>query len=160
MTPRFGIVGRKNAGKTTLVVRLVAHLTERGVKVATVKHAHHSLDFDHEGTDSWKHRAAGASEVALVGANRWAVMNELRGAPEPTLDEIVARMSPADLILIEGFKGGSHPKLEVRRGTAPLDPSQCPNILAQVGEGRRFNAEDIEAIAGFVLANAAVPEQA
>ena len=155
MTPRFGIVGRKNAGKTTLVARLVTELSGRGLRIATVKHAHHSLDFDREGTDSWKHREAGAVEVALVGANRWAIMHELRGAPEPTLDETIARMSAADLILIEGFKGGAHPKIEVRRGAGPLDRRECPNILAVAGDGGRFGVDDVEAIAEFVLANAA-----
>ena len=151
MTPCFGIVGRKNAGKTTLVARLVAHLVERGLRVATVKHAHHSLEFDREGTDSWKHREAGASEVALVGANRWAVMGELRGEREPTLDETIARLSPADLILIEGFKGGAHPKIELRRGGDPLDPATCPNIVAVAGDGGTFDRDDIKGIAAFVL---------
>ena len=160
MTPRFGIVGRKNAGKTTLVAKLVAHLVARGIRVATIKHAHHTLDVDREGTDSWKHREAGAGEVALVGANRWAIMHELGDAPEPSLDEIAARMSPADIVIIEGYKGGLHPKIEVRRGTPPLDPAQCPNILAVAGDGGRFGADDIPAIAAFVLEHAGIAETA
>ena len=152
--PRFGIVGRKNAGKTTLVARLVAELTGRGLRVATVKHAHHSLEVDREGTDSWKHREAGASEVALVGPNRWAIMAELRGAPEPGLDDIVSRLSPCDIVLIEGFKGGGHPKLEVRRGGAPLDPADCPNVVAVAEPGTGLDADMVQAIADLALRSA------
>ena len=87
----------------------------------------------------------------MVGANRWAVMGELRGAPEPTLDEIIARLSPVDLIVIEGFKGGTHPKIELRRGGTPLDPDKCPNIVAVAENGGTFDPDDIEDIAAFVL---------
>ena len=114
-TPVFGIGGWKNSGKTTLTERLVAEFTRRGLRLATVKHAHHDFDIDKEGTDSFRHRRAGAREVAIVSGRRWALMHELDGETEPTLDAIVARLSPADLILVEGFKRGSHPKIEVRR---------------------------------------------
>lgn len=148
--PRFGVVGRKNAGKTTLVARLVAALVERGQRVATVKHAHHSLEVDREGTDSWKHREAGASEVALVGPNRWAVMGELRGAAEPDLDAMIGRLSPCDIVLVEGFKGGRHPKLELRRGGAPLDAETCPNIVAVAEPGGSLDPDDVETIVELV----------
>ena len=152
---RFGIVGRKNAGKTTLMVRLVENLTERGLRIATVKHAHHALEVDREGTDSWKHREAGASEVAVVGSGRWAVMCELRGAPEPSLDEMVARLSPADIVLIEGFKREPHPKIELRRGGEPLGEAECANVVAVAEAGGALDPDDIEAVTALVLDRAA-----
>jgi len=111
----FGITGWKNSGKTTLTVRLVAELTRRGLQVATVKHAHHDFDIDKEGTDSWRHRKAGASEVAILSDRRWAIMHELGQEPEPTLAQIMDRLSPCDLVLVEGFKREQHKKIEVRR---------------------------------------------
>ena len=103
MTQRvFGITGWKNSGKTTLAERLVTELTSRGWRVSTIKHAHHAFDIDKEGTDSFRHRAAGASEVAIVAGSRWALMHELRGEEEPSLDEIVARLAPCDIVLVEG----------------------------------------------------------
>ena len=155
--PRFGIVGRKDAGKTTMVVRLVRRLTAGGLRVATVKHAHHGLQVDREGTDSWKHREAGASEVAVVGSGRWAVMHELRGEAEPTLDAMIARMSPCDLVLVEGFKPEPHPKLELRRGGDPLDASACPNVVAVAEPGGALDPDDVEAVAAIVLRHAAPP---
>ena len=109
----FGVTGWKNAGKTTLVERLVAEFVRRGWRVATIKHAHHDVDVDQPGRDSFRHRAAGATEVAVVGGHRYAIMREQE---EPTLAEVLARMAPADLILIEGFKRERHPKIEVRSG--------------------------------------------
>ena len=115
----FGITGWKNAGKTTLTERLVAEFVRRGWRIATIKHAHHAVDIDQPGTDSWRHRAAGASEVALVGGQRYAIMRE---QAEPTLAEVLPRLAPADLVLIEGFKGDPHPKIEVRAdNTRPMD---------------------------------------
>ena len=111
-TPVFGITGWKNSGKTTLVVRLVEEFTARGFRVSTVKHAHHAFDIDREGTDSHRHRVAGASEVALVSGRRWALMHELRDDDEPALGEILARLSPCDLVLIEGYKREAHAKIE------------------------------------------------
>ena len=111
MNPVFGITGWKNAGKTTLTERLVAEFVRRGWKVATVKHAHHAADIDHPGTDSFRHRAAGATEVALVTAGRFAIVREQE---EPSLGEVLARLAPADLVLVEGFKTAPHPKIEVR----------------------------------------------
>jgi molybdopterin-guanine dinucleotide biosynthesis protein B len=120
----FGITGWKNSGKTTLTERLVAELTRRGWRVSTVKHAHHDFDIDREGADSWRHRMAGAAEVAVVSGRRWALMHELRGEDEPRLDDILARLAPCDLVLVEGYKREGHPKIETRRlaarDTAPL----------------------------------------
>lgn len=111
----FGITGWKNSGKTTLTVRLVEELTRRGWRVATVKHAHHDFDIDREGTDSWRHRKAGASEVAIVSARRWALMHEIGNGDEPPLSKIVDRLSPCDVVLVEGYKREGHKKIEVRR---------------------------------------------
>ncbi|MBL6613758.1 MAG: molybdopterin-guanine dinucleotide biosynthesis protein B, partial [Reyranella sp.] len=109
----IGVTGWKNAGKTTLVERLVAELVRRGLRVNTVKHAHHSVDVDQPGRDSWRHRQAGATEVAVVGGHRYAIMREQE---EPTLAEVLARLSPADVVVIEGYKREPHPKIEVRAG--------------------------------------------
>ena len=128
----FGVVGWKNNGKTTLVERLVAHLTALGYRVSTVKHAHHEVELDQPGKDTWRHREAGAEEVVLATARRWAVLHELRGAPEPTLDALLARMTPVDLVIVEGFKRFPHPKLEVHRrerGT-PLLADEDGTIVA------------------------------
>ncbi|NOE27628.1 molybdopterin-guanine dinucleotide biosynthesis protein B [Ruegeria sp. HKCCD6157] len=114
----YGVTGWKNAGKTGLMERLVAEITSRGFTVSTVKHAHHSVDVDQPGTDSHRHRVAGASEVLLASGQRIALMQELRGAPEPPLAELLARLSPVDLVLIEGFKREDHPKIEAYRAAA------------------------------------------
>jgi molybdopterin-guanine dinucleotide biosynthesis protein B len=111
----FGIAGWSGSGKTTLLVRLLPELTRRGVRVSTVKHAHHAFDVDKPGKDSWEHRQAGATEVMVSSENRWALMHEHRGAAEATLEELLERMSPVDLVLVEGFKRHAHPKLEVHR---------------------------------------------
>ncbi len=111
----YGVTGWKNAGKTTLMERLVEEFVIRGLRVSTVKHAHHETDVDQAGRDSFRHRTAGASEVMLSSPKRWALMRELRDEPEPTLSELLARMSPVDLILIEGYKNEPHPKIEAYR---------------------------------------------
>lgn len=116
----YGVVGWKNSGKTTLVEKVVAEITERGFTVSTVKHAHHAFDIDHEGKDSWRHRQAGAAQVLVASSQRWALMSELRGAPEPPLDKLVAHLDPVDLVLVEGFKAHGHPKLEAYRREAGL----------------------------------------
>lgn len=128
----FGVVGWKNNGKTTLVVRLVEQLTARGLRVSTIKHAHHQLDLDQPGKDSYRHRTAGASEVMLATSQRWMLVRELRGAPEPELEELLARMTPVDLVLVEGFKRHRHPKIEVHRGErgTPLLAEDDPTIVA------------------------------
>ena len=122
--PVFGITGWKNAGKTTLVERLVAEFVRRGFRVATIKHAHHDVEIDQPGRDSFRHRAAGAVEVALVGGRRYAIMRE---QDEPTLAEVLARLSPADLILIEGYKREPHPKIEVCGAPGPSLAADDPN---------------------------------
>jgi molybdopterin-guanine dinucleotide biosynthesis adapter protein len=162
----FGIVGWKNNGKTTLVERLVAHLAAQGYRVSTVKHAHHEVDLDQPGKDTWRHREAGAEEVVLATARRWAVIHELRGAPEPSLDALLARMTPVDLVLVEGFKRFAHPKLEVHRrerGT-PLLADDDPTVVAIATDEPlprsplpQFGLDEVEAIAAFVLARADVP---
>ena len=151
----FGVTGWKNAGKTTLTERLVAEFVRRGWRVATIKHAHHDIDIDRPGTDSWRHRAAGAAEVALVGGRRYAIMCE---TPEPSIAEVMARLAPADLVLIEGYKREAHPKIEVRASedAAPLSPGD-PAIVAiaadvQPSDGGLpwFRRDDIAAIADFI----------
>ena len=122
----FGITGWKNSGKTNMVERLVTEFVRRGLKVATVKHAHHAFDIDHEGTDSWKHRKAGAAEVALVSRNRWALMHELEGEDEPPLDAILQKLAPCDLVLIEGYKREGHSKIEMIRKEAVKDTPLWP----------------------------------
>lgn len=163
MTHRiFGITGWKNSGKTTLTERLVVEFTRRGWRVSTIKHAHHAFDIDKEGSDSFRHRAAGASEVAIVSGNRWALMHELRGEHEPQLDEILARIAPCDLVLIEGYKRENHPKIEVRRrdakDTAPLAAGDAGIVAIAADHATDaaglplFNLDDAAAIADFIEA--------
>jgi molybdopterin-guanine dinucleotide biosynthesis protein B len=111
----FGLAGWSGSGKTTLLVRLLPILTERGITVSTVKHAHHAFDVDKPGKDSYEHRQAGATEVMVSSANRWALMHEHRGAPEADLATLLGHMSPVDLVIVEGFKSHPHAKLEVHR---------------------------------------------
>ena len=111
----FGLCGWSGSGKTTLMAAIIPELIVRGITVSTVKHAHHAFDLDQPGKDSWRHREAGAREVMIASGRRWALQHELRGAAEPPLDELVAKMAPVDLLLIEGFKFHPHPKIEVYR---------------------------------------------
>jgi molybdopterin-guanine dinucleotide biosynthesis adapter protein len=152
----FGITGWKNAGKTTLAERLVAEFVRRGWRVATVKHAHHAADVDKPGTDSFRHRAAGASEVALVTGARYAIMREQE---EATLAEVLARLAPADLVLVEGFKRDTHPKIEVRGAEAEPMAIGEHNIVAIAVDTPPpdrtlpwFRRDDIAAIADFIAA--------
>lgn len=119
---RYGITGWKNSGKTGLTERLVAEFTARGLRVATVKHAHCHADMDVPGTDTHRHRVAGAGQVVLSTPDRWALLTELRGADEPALDDLIARLDPHDLVLIEGYKSESHPKVECHRAEAARKP--------------------------------------
>ena len=162
-TPVFGITGWKNSGKTQLVTRLVSEFTARGFRVSTVKHAHHNFDIDRPGADSYRHREAGASEVALVSGRRWALMHELRGEDEPSLEDILSRLAPCDLILIEGYKRENHPKIEARRletrDKGPLAPSD-PGILAIAADHPLphealtvFDLDDVSAMADFIQAH-------
>jgi len=111
----IGLAGWSGSGKTTLVTRVIPVLTGRGLKVATVKHAHHDFDIDQPGKDSWLHREAGASEVAIVSSRRWAIVHELGNEPEPPLADVLAKLSPVDLVIVEGFKRHAHPKIEIFR---------------------------------------------
>ena len=111
----WGVTGWKNTGKTGLTERLVAEFVGRGLRVSTIKHAHHSADVDHPGTDSFRHRGAGASEVILATPARIALMRELRGDDMPSLDDLIAMMQPVDLLLIEGYKSSPYPKVETQR---------------------------------------------
>jgi molybdopterin-guanine dinucleotide biosynthesis protein MobB len=165
VSPVIGIVGYKNNGKTTLVVRLVRHLTERGYRVSTIKHAHHTVDIDQPGKDSWQHREAGAQEVVLATSRRWALIHELRDEPEPPLEALLARMSPVDLVIVEGFKAFPHPKIEAHRAErgTPLLAREDPTVLAVASDEPLadlnrpvFDLNDVEAIADFALAHASV----
>ncbi|MAB15021.1 molybdopterin-guanine dinucleotide biosynthesis protein B [Parvibaculum sp.] len=110
-----GIVGWRNSGKTTLITRLIEFFSERGISVSTIKHAHHAFDIDHPGKDSFLHREAGAHEVLVASARRWALMHEVGEDDEPLLEEHIARLAPVDLVIVEGYKRHPHIKLEVRR---------------------------------------------
>lgn len=160
----FGIAGYSGSGKTTLLEKLLPRLTARGLRVSVIKHAHHSFDMDQPGKDSYRHRAAGASEVLLASGARWVLLNELRGAPEPTLEEYLTRFSPCDLVLVEGFKQEAIPKLEIHRpghNKPPLWPDN-PYIVAVATDVaasalplperlQRLDLNDPEAIACFIL---------
>ncbi|MEL7126723.1 MAG: molybdopterin-guanine dinucleotide biosynthesis protein B [Pseudomonadota bacterium] len=156
----FGVVGWKNAGKTGLMERLVAEITARGISVSTVKHAHHSFDVDHPGKDSHRHRVAGAHEVLLASRQRVALMQELRGADEPSLEALLARLSPVDLVLVEGYKRDAHPKVEAHRAETgnPLIAPDDPTVRAVASDVPLtldrpvFDLNDTRAIADFVLA--------
>jgi len=157
----IGVAGWKNSGKTTLVTRLIAELTRRGYRVASVKHAHHDFQIDDAETDSARHRRAGAGQVAIVSSRRWAMVRELSGAPEPTLDEMVARFEPCDLVIVEGFKAAPIPKIEARRLAAPRAvplAATDPHVVAIAadhpcdGAGRPvFALDDVEAITEFIV---------
>ena len=155
----YGVTGWKNAGKTGLMERLVTEITARGHSVSTVKHAHHSFDVDQPGRDSYRHRVAGAQEVLLASGHRVAIMQELRGAPEPELDSLLARLSPVDLVLIEGYKRARHPKIEAYRaeaGNSLIAPAD-PTIRAVAADSAVeapcpvMDLDDTAAIADFIL---------
>jgi molybdopterin molybdotransferase/molybdopterin-guanine dinucleotide biosynthesis protein B len=155
----FGVTGWKNAGKTGLMERLVAEIIGRGFSVSTLKHAHHTFDVDHPGKDSHRHRIAGASQVLLASTERWALMNEHRGAEEPSLTELLAKLDPVDVVLIEGWKRDSHPKVEAWRAETgnPLIAPNDPTILAVASDTSfeidrpMFDLDDTAAIANFIL---------
>jgi|TARA_A100001037_G_scaffold240068_1_gene219864 molybdopterin-guanine dinucleotide biosynthesis protein B len=132
-----GIIGWHDSGKTTLVVAVVGELTKRGYAISTMKHAHHVFDVDTPGKDSWRHREAGATQVMVGSSTRWALMHELRDTPEPSTDELLAQMSPVDLILIEGFKRENHRKIEVYRQGLKEAPIalEDPTVIAVATDG-------------------------
>jgi molybdopterin-guanine dinucleotide biosynthesis adapter protein len=156
----YGITGWKNTGKTTLTERLVAHMTAQGLRVSTVKHAHHDTEIDHPGRDSFRHRQAGAGQVIVASPARWALMTELRGAPEPPLADLLAHLAPCDLVLVEGYKTAPHPKVEAHRaatGRGLLAPGNA-TIRAIASDTPldhplpRFDLDDIPGVAAFILA--------
>lgn len=162
----FGVAGYKNAGKTTLVVELVREFVARGFRVGTVKHAHHDFDIDQPGKDSYVHREAGAREVLVASARRVAHIQELAGSAEPTLEELAGRMTGVDLVLVEGWKSGSHPRLELRRAAAPAPAiaGTAAGVIAivsdtpQPGESLPVLPRDkVPAIADFVLQALGLP---
>jgi len=160
----YGVTGWKNAGKTSLMERLVTEITSRGYTVSTVKHAHHATDIDHPGRDSYRHRQAGARQVILASPLRWAVMAELRGAPEPELSTLLSHLAPVDLVLVEGYKTAPHPKLEAYRPETgrPYLALENPTIraIAQSGPPHApcaapalpiLDLNNTQALADFVL---------
>ena len=157
----YGVVGWKNAGKTTLVERLVAEISGRGFSVSTVKHTHHMVDVDKPGKDSHRHRQAGAHQVILSSSLRWAIMTELRGAPETPLVELLTHLAPVDLVIVEGYKRDEHPKVEAWRAETgqPLIALNDPTVRAvasndhPVTDKPVIGLDDIPAIADFILAD-------
>jgi molybdopterin-guanine dinucleotide biosynthesis protein B len=159
----FGVVGFSGSGKTTLLEKLIPVLVSRGHQVSLIKHAHHGFDVDQPGKDSYRHREAGCSEVLVSSSRRWALMHELRGAPEPTLDELLEELSPCDLVLVEGFKRDPIPKLEVHRAANAERDLLFPHdshIVAIASDAcvetqlPVFELQDVEAIANFVVQHA------
>ena len=160
----FGFAGWSGSGKTTLVEKLIPLFVARGLKVSLIKHAHHTFDVDQPGKDSYRHRHAGCSEVLVTSSKRWALMHELRGAPEPDFAQLIKRVSPCDLLLVEGFKREKLPKLEVYRasvGESLLHP-QDPDIVAVASDQRvdtrlpQFDLNDAPGIAGFILKHSGI----
>lgn len=155
----FGFAGWSGSGKTTLIEQVIPRFTDAGLKVSLIKHAHHRFDVDHPGKDSYRHREAGCSEVLVTSGQRWALMHEMRGEPEATLEKQIARMSPCDLLLIEGYKYYPLPKLEIYRAANGKPPlyTQDEHIVALATDTSvqcslpQFGLEDYDAIAAFVL---------
>jgi molybdopterin-guanine dinucleotide biosynthesis adapter protein len=158
--PVIGIVGWKKSGKTTLVVGLIEEFTRRGLKVASVKHAHHDFQVDDKETDSARHRRAGAAQVAVVSARRWALIGELGDDPEPDLAEVIGWLGPCDLVVVEGYKSAAIPKIEARRDAAMSRETLAdgdPNVKAIAADHRAdgcglpvFSLDDIAGIADFI----------
>ena len=158
----IGLAGWSGAGKTTLLARVIPLLLGNGMRVSVIKHAHHHFDVDVPGKDSWVHRQSGATEVLVSSANRWALMHELRGAVEPRLPELLKKMSPVDLVVVEGFKSESHRKIEVHRA-ANGKPHLFPDDPAIAGIATDAAVEtalpvahldDIAAVAAMMLRSA------
>jgi molybdopterin-guanine dinucleotide biosynthesis adapter protein len=164
----IGLAGWSGSGKTTLITKVIPVLVSRGLKVATIKHAHHEFDIDRPGKDSWQHREAGASEVVVASSRRWALVHELRNEPEPPLAELLAKLSAADLVIIEGFKRHAHPKLEIYRAAVgkPLIYPQDDCVVAIASDAPLPQAQlpvlmldDIEGIANVLQAEAVPRDQ-
>jgi len=158
----IGLAGWSGAGKTTLLKRIIPHLLKEGIRVSVIKHAHHEFDVDVPGKDSWEHRQAGASEVLVSSSRRWALMHELRGAAEPRLQELLAKMAPVDLVLVEGFKREPHRKIEVHRAANgkpwlfPDDPGIAGIVTDAKVETRLpvVHLDDIDAAAALIKRSA------
>lgn len=158
--PIIGIAGWKKSGKTTLSVRLIEAFAARGLKVASVKHAHHDFQIDDKDTDSARHRRAGAGQVAVVSAARWAMITELNGVPEPNFEEVIAALEPCDIVVVEGYKSAAIPKIEARRTASFTKKPLCdedPLVIAiaadhEVEDCRLpvFSLDDVEKIADFI----------
>jgi len=155
----FGIAGYSGSGKTTLLEKLIPEFKSRGLRVSVIKHTHHRFDLDKPGKDSWRHREAGAEEVLVLSGDRWVLMHELRGAPEPALEEQLAILSEVDLVLIEGFKAAPVPKVEVHRpasGKTPLWPEN-PHVVAVATDAELqapvpvLDLNNTRAVAQFIL---------
>ena len=159
----IGLAGWSGSGKTTLLAKIIPRLVARGLPVSTVKHAHHGFDVDTPGKDSHTHRMAGATEVLVASGKRWALMHELREAPEPSIYDLLQKMSPVDLVLIEGFKSAHHVRIEVYRkdvGKLPFHPDN-PHVAGIVSDtpfpdaGRPVvDIDDIEGVVELILAKA------
>lgn len=162
----YGVIGWKNSGKTGLMERLIAECRTRGLTVSSVKHAHHAFDIDQPGKDSFRHRQAGAGEVLLASRNRWVLMHENEPDKEPPLAELLACLSPVDLVLVEGYKRDTHPKLEAHRavtgqGLVALDDptvrAVASDAVADLPErgwrGAAFDLDDTAAVADFILSD-------
>lgn len=155
----FGFAGWSGSGKTTLIEKLIPLFVGRGLKISLIKHAHHSFDVDQPGKDSYRHRHAGCTEVLVSSSRRWALVHELRGAPEPGFEELVANIAPCDLLLVEGFKREKLPKLEVYRAVTgePLLHPQDPDIVGIAADRKletrlpQFELDDAGGIASFVV---------
>ena len=155
----FGFAGWSGSGKTTLIEKLIPLFVKRGLRVSLIKHAHHTFDVDVPGKDSYRHRHAGATEVLVTSSRRWVLMHELRGAPEPSFEEQVKRISPCDLLLVEGFKFAPIPKLEVWRAATgePLLHPNDPHIVAVASDAKvetklpLLDLNDVDGIANFIL---------
>ena len=163
----FGLAGWSGSGKTTLVMRLLPELNGRGYTVSTVKHAHHNFDTDKPGKDSYEHRRAGATEVMVSSVKRWALMHENRGGLEPDLDALAARMTPVDLLLVEGFKRYGHAKMEIHRPSVGKDLlcGDDPHIVAVASDEALpqvnvpvLDINDVSAIADFIVAHAGLEQ--
>lgn len=156
----LGIAGYSGSGKTTLIEKLVPILVKAGLRVSLIKHAHHQFDVDQPGKDSWRHREAGCTQVLVSSSRRWALMNELRGEPEPPLGEQLRLFAPCDLVLVEGYKHDPIPRIEVHRaaGRQPLLYPRDPHVIAVATDEAldtklpQFGLDDAPAIAKFILA--------
>ena len=165
----IGLAGWSGSGKTTLIVQLIPALVRRGLKVSTMKHAHHAFDVDKPGKDSYEHRNAGATEVMIGSGRRWALMHELRDEEEPGSRRLMEHMTPVDLLIIEGWKAEGHEKIEVHRPAhgKPLIQPDDPKVVAVASDAElpglpvpRLDLNDVEAVADFIVAHCGLAERA